>query len=136
MLYRIHVYEHNNIGHSTFKRAHEIQYIFVPMRLNHSLLTFFCSITICFYSCKKEGTKDPTPPATIVDVYAAGYNDGKVVYWKNGVEITLSTSIYFDETAWGIVVSGSDVYVAGKKKSNAVYWKNGVENFLYNIRWI
>lgn len=103
------------------------------MNLNRPFIILLCLNTLALFSCTKTG-EDPSPPTNTTkptDVYAAGYNNGKVVYWKNGVETTLATADFGFGTAYGIVVSGTDVYVAGEHNYNAVYWKNGVEIPLY-----
>lgn len=50
------------------------------------------------------------------------------VYWKNGVQTTLSTS--GSSTTSGISVQGTDVYVVGVDTDHATYWKNGAQNTL------
>ncbi|PUZ25863.1 hypothetical protein DCC81_16560 [Chitinophaga parva] len=69
------------------------------------------------------------------DVYVAGYEQEDYYgggpsfakYWKNGVEVKLST---VSSGATGIVVFGNDVYVSGWENNGsynvAKYWKNGV----------
>ena len=101
------------------------------MKKNLFILSLaFASISL--FSCKKTAENSP-PPASITkptDVYVAGYNNGKIVYWKNGVETTLATAALGFGTAYSMVVSGKDVYVAGEHNSNAVYWKNGDKKVL------
>ncbi len=69
------------------------------------------------------------------DVYVAGYEQENYYgggptfakYWKNGVEVKLSTA---SSSATGIAVFGNDVYVSGWENNGnynvATYWKNGV----------
>jgi hypothetical protein len=50
------------------------------------------------------------------DVYVAGYDGTSALYWKNGVQATLSlTTGATDAEESSIIVSGSDVYVAGSQ---------------------
>lgn len=68
------------------------------------------------------------------DVYAAGRENGKPVYWKNGSKTALGTA---DGWCYGIAVSGSDVYTAGAVATamnvyNATSWKNGTQTMLSN----
>ncbi|HZG23977.1 MAG TPA: hypothetical protein VEZ17_05325, partial [Chitinophagaceae bacterium] len=94
------------------------------------------AVLICFLiftitSCKKDvihiTAVESRPSLTDRDIYIAGYNHGKVIYWKNGIEHLLCTSEWSSGDALGIAVSGKDVYVVGRRNNNAVYWKNGVE---------
>lgn len=77
--------------------------------------------------CKKKSVE---PSA---DVYIAGVEDYKAIYWKNGVATILNN---LNSTAVAITVVGNDVYVAGSvpapdgKSTVPVYWKNGVINYL------
>src|SRR5688572_8120409 len=87
------------------------------------------------HSCKKKyipAGPGITPISSEVDVYVAGFQNGKPCYWKNGQAVTPT-----DENAGmpsSIAVMGSDVYVASTAsrvasdpfdKSIAKYWKNG-----------
>jgi hypothetical protein len=56
------------------------------------------------------------------DVYVAGHQDWKAVYWKNGQAVRLSNS---RSNAVSVFVSGSDIYAAGVEDRKAAYWKNG-----------
>lgn len=76
-----------------------------------------------------------TYTADPVDVYAAAPALG-VVYWKNGQEVFLETTVSNFGGAYGIAVSGTDLYVGGYTYSNtypgntAAYWKNGQKTLL------
>ena len=86
--------------------------------------------------CKKSSVA-PTAESAYTpgwDVYFAGQDSGRAVYWKNGLRTVLGSA----GIAQGIAVSGSDVYVGGgvTKAVNsevinlAALWKNGVEEDL------
>src|SRR4051812_18755041 len=97
------------------------------MKMNSAFIILFCLSSISLISCTKPAEESPAH----TDVYVAGYNNGKIVYWKNGLETTLANADLGFGTAYGIAVSGTDVYVGGTHNANAVYWKNGVEIPLY-----
>lgn len=64
-----------------------------------------------------------TPLGTTPDVYVAGSDGGKAVYWKNGTEVVLPGGLM----ATGIVAIGTNVYVCGYGSGPvAQYWLNGV----------
>jgi len=70
-----------------------------------------------------------------IDVYAAGYFDGKAVWWKNGVMTSLSSNSAEYSIAHSIFVNGNDVYIAGTETPQfgneiATVWKNGVPTYL------
>lgn len=76
------------------------------------------------------------PDNSPVDIYVAGMNDSKAVYWKNGQGVILSSQSS-EAVATAIEVVGTDVYVAGEegdlfvyKNNRAKYWKNGTEVML------
>jgi hypothetical protein len=106
----------------------------LSMNANVRFLSILCLNAIILFSCNKPEGDAPAPPVTkTTDIYAAGFNNGKIVYWKNNVETPLATATDAGVGgAYGIAVSGTDVYVAGKLNFNAVYWKNGVMVPLYN----
>ena len=108
------------------------------MKLNSAIVILLSLSTIALFSCTKTAEEPPAPTDTTkqTDVYAAGYNNGKIVYWKNGVETTLATADPGLGMAYSIAVSGTDVYVAGIHNSNAVYWKNGVKIPLYTEAYV
>lgn len=54
-------------------------------------------------------------------VYAAGVIDGEAVYWKDGLEIIVSSE---PSIANSISVLGDDVYVAGREDKYPAVWKN------------
>lgn len=62
------------------------------------------------------------------DIYVAGFENGLVKYWKNGVPTVLSKTEEYPET-YRMAVDGDDVYVAGWGEQNGDsgirYWKNG-----------
>jgi hypothetical protein len=63
------------------------------------------------------------------DVYFAGQDGQKAVYWKNGVENVLPIS-GIGGYASAMTLVGTDLYFAGVDFRSAVYWKNGVETTL------
>jgi hypothetical protein len=65
---------------------------------------------------KSEGT-DPV----WYDVYAAGYDSGSALLWKNGIPQVLSDH----GTAHALVISGADLFVGGEINNRGGYWKNG-----------
>jgi hypothetical protein len=71
------------------------------------------------------------------NVFIAGKDSTRAVYWKDGTEIMLNTTNakghYDYSTANSIFIAGNDIYVAGSHGPNAVYWENGVEVYLTNI---
>src|SRR5579863_1805333 len=66
-------------------------------------------------------------------VYVAGFDNGDIVYWKDGTENKLATAApgYYGNAS-GIAVVSGDIYVAGYVGDTAVYWKNGKEIYLSN----
>lgn len=96
------------------------------------------------FSCSKK-TEEPVPPASGPAVYISGFsrnaadNGTYACYWKNGVQVALTSNNTSgsDASAEDIAVSGNDVYVAGGEKNAsgkyvARYWKNGVATDLTN----
>ena len=81
-------------------------------------------VSVLLTACSKNSGDDN------VDIYIAGFDNGKIVYWKNGQKTELATVTFYNGNAYAIAVSGSDVYVAGYVEQTAVYWKNGVRNDL------
>jgi len=81
-------------------------------------------------SCKKDNNSSGSGNE---DVYVAGFDNGSLMYWKNGTGNFLSFAApgYYGN-ALGITVNNGDVYVAGYVGDTAVYWKNGSENYLSN----
>ncbi len=65
-----------------------------------------------------------------VDIYAAGYDFGNVVYWKNGVVNLLGPVTSPSGFGTGIAISGTDVYTSGYLNSLAAYWKNSTRTNL------
>jgi hypothetical protein len=61
------------------------------------------------------------------DVYIAGSDLGKAVYWKNGQKNVLSSNT---SSASSIFIYNSDIYIAGVDDGKAVYWKNGQKTTL------
>jgi hypothetical protein len=68
--------------------------------------------------------------AQTADIYMAGWENGKVTLWKNGVATYLTSPSEDDNWACGVYASGNDVYVAGTESGRVVIWKNGVANYL------
>lgn len=62
------------------------------------------------------------------NVYVAGTDGNKAIYWMNGNPVTLSEN----GSAASIFVSGKDIYVAGSDGNNTVYWKNGIATNIGN----
>jgi len=68
------------------------------------------------------------------DIYMAGQENSVAKYWKNGQQVSLSSSPSTNSLATSITVIGNDVYVAGWEgdylnynSNKAKYWKNGQE---------
>ncbi|OJW53787.1 MAG: hypothetical protein BGO55_01530 [Sphingobacteriales bacterium 50-39] len=109
--------------------------IFITMKY----LLFTCVSAIVALSL--NGCRKNTPISNGTDttgggnasVYIAGFDNGNIVYWKDGKENELGTAApgYYGN-ALGIAIMGGDVYVAGFVGDTAVYWKNGVEKYLSN----
>jgi hypothetical protein len=66
------------------------------------------------------------------DIYVAGSDDSKAVWWKNGIKQPIDFSENnTDSVINAIAISGNDVYMAGYQinqtsgKKNATIWKNG-----------
>jgi hypothetical protein len=88
-----------------------------------------CLIVALFLNgCKKNGAASGTGNTS---VYIAGFDNGDIVYWKDGKENMLATAApgYYGNAS-GIAVVNEDVYVAGYVGDTAVYWKNGTETAL------
>jgi hypothetical protein len=64
---------------------------------------------------KSEGTE-----AVWYDVYAAGYDRGSALLWKNGIAQVLSER----GSANALAINGADVYVGGESNNRGGYWKN------------
>lgn len=79
------------------------------------------------------------------DVYIAGTKTTNAIYWKNGIEYSLSNS--GDTRATGIAINGSDIYISAIHNSSgllnmtapnfamtsgseAIYWKNNNLNYI------
>lgn len=103
----------------------------IPIALSVAV-ALLVALVLLAGGCKKSSTKPPAPPpppawTAGTDVYIAGQDSGRAVYWKNGQETVLAAN----GNATGISLSGTDVYVSGEVVSGlqqtAVYWKNGVQ---------
>lgn len=95
------------------------------------LVFVFVSIVLLFgSSCKKQSTTTPKKAT----VYFAGADGNNAVYWENGIEHTLPSTL--GARVSSISVTGNEVYFQGFEgpgtevsfPSPAVYWKNGVKN--------
>lgn len=62
--------------------------------------------------------------STGVDVYAAGYDNSFIVYWKNGTQVPLAPIPSPSGDGTGMVLAGTDTYVSGYINGTASYWKN------------
>lgn len=70
------------------------------------------------------------------DVYVGGSENGKPVYWKNGVKHVLPTTTGSYARVNALAVDGTDVYAAGLGADNdgqSLFWKNGIETLLGNV---
>jgi hypothetical protein len=104
------------------------KYVAASHSIFYSIL--FVAFLASFAGCKKS-SPHPVGFTPGMTVYMAGSDDsGNVVYWTNGLKMTLAQS----GSATGIVVSGTDIYVSGYLNRGseilAAYWKNGVQ---YNL---
>jgi hypothetical protein len=72
-------------------------------------VTFALFVALVLNGCKKSGSSSGGGSTS---VYVAGFDNGNMVYWKNGNENVLSTAGYVGNTTGLAVVSG-DVYVSG-----------------------
>ena len=94
--------------------------------IKNILFTLLVFVTI---SCSKDDSKPDEDTATEPDVYVAGLEDNKAVYWKNGEKNILSDNFSY-ASAISVTDSG-DIYVVGTDKyEDAVYWKNGIITLL------
>jgi hypothetical protein len=111
------------------------------MKLNLFLIICFATLI----SCKKSNNPTVVPPSIVppsvpVDIYIAGVDNGKPLYWKNGMEIFLPSNYnnYNSGGANSITISNNDIYLSGCVTSGsgevvAAYWKNGVLNILPGV---
>jgi hypothetical protein len=109
------------------------------MKLSNPFYILLGLSTLNLVSCKKNAENSPPPTNTSkhTDVYVAGYNKDKIVYWKNGVETTLAMHGPAFGAANGIVVSGKDVFVAGKPDGSCgVLEKRCRNSAVYSDRWL
>ncbi|MBV8390674.1 MAG: hypothetical protein JO080_12795 [Mucilaginibacter sp.] len=102
------------------------------MKLNLLLNVAFVFALFTLISCKKSNNEKPVQSH---DIYVIGNDNNQPVYWKNGVETSLTTTYstlkFTVGYATGITFSGNDLYIsgicAGVNISNTpVYWKNGI----------
>jgi hypothetical protein len=100
--------------------------------MKNSFMIFIAGIMFLFvFSCKKQSM--PSAGLGTPTLYFAGADGNKAVYWKDGVEYTLPSTL--GARVSSISVSGSDVYFAGFEGPGtevsfpgpAVYWHNGVK---------
>jgi hypothetical protein len=86
-------------------------------------------VAVAFFSgCGKSGGSSNLDNTS---VYIAGFDNGNIVYWKDGQENVIGKAgLNFNGNSTGIAVLHQDVYVAGYVGDTAVYWKNGVETYL------
>jgi hypothetical protein len=89
---------------------------------------FFLIGLIILTGCNKQS--NPTGDSNR-DIYCAGFDNGYMVYWKNGVETILSSVVGYEGDSYGIAVTaGKDVYVVGDSILTGIEWKNGISNDL------
>lgn len=63
------------------------------------------------------------------DAYVVGNQNGKAVYWKNGIKTELTVNDTYS-TANAIAILNNDIFIVGRYNNNAVFWKNGVMTIL------
>ncbi len=88
-----------------------------------------------FGSCKPD--EKISFDENLVDIYVAGSEDGKPLYWKNGVAVPLNftqvrNGINVSAKATKILVLDGDVYAIGSENPSQYpfYWKNSQQIFL------
>jgi hypothetical protein len=99
------------------------------MYFNRYFLAFL--FLAAFAACKKKNTPQPDKPF-VTDVYVVGAkiinNATYGVYWKNGVQVDVTTDI--NSNIYAVTGKGADVYLAGVTAKGATYWKNGTPVYL------
>lgn len=91
--------------------------------------TLFTGIAVIQCRDSSGDIEDSTDPAGPT-VYAAGREDYKAKYWKNGKAVVLGKGSGSSD-ATGMAIVGDDVHVVGYERNSngkyvARYWKNGV----------
>jgi hypothetical protein len=91
---------------------------------------FSIVVALVLNGCQKNS---PSTGSGNTSVYVAGFDNGDIVYWKDGKENKLATAApgYYGNAS-GIAVVSGDMYVSGYVGDTAVYWKNGKEIYLSN----
>jgi hypothetical protein len=87
----------------------------------------------------KEGGNAEAIAIAGKDVYIAGWDGHRAVYWKNGERFELPAGADGNASALGIAIVGDDVYIAGwdspaGSNAHAVYWKNGERTVVATAR--
>lgn len=68
------------------------------------------------------------------DIYIAGYTNGKIVYWKNGVATALGDAPDFPDNRYWIALAGTNIYVMGRDKTGPKLWINGQASAINGMR--
>ena len=69
-----------------------------------------------------------------INIYCSGFDNGKIVYWKDSIENILAVVPNYNGRGNGISIIDTNVYVVGHASGTAVYWKNGNQINLVNNR--
>lgn len=94
------------------------------LQKNTVRLSIALTISLFFYSCKKDADKIvpyKAGPGLYVSGFIAADSSWTAAAWKDGTNMFLKGS-----RALGIISNGNDVYIIGTSNDNPVYWKNGV----------